>query len=372
MATIGLRGVVKRYPGGALALRGLDLEVGGGERVAVVGASGSGKTTLLRVIAGLEEPTEGRVWLGGRDVTAWEPWRRDVGLAFQNPAVMPHLTVFENLAFGLRARSRDGAAIRERVRETASRLRIGGLLDRMPAALSGGERQRVALGRALARRPAVLLLDEPFAGLDTPLRRAIREDLQEVVTAWGVTTVLVTHDQAEAFAWGERVAVLDRGELLQAGPPAEVGGCPASTRVAAFLGDPPMPLLDARLERFAAAPRLLLLGSDGSRVEVGGRLPRVLGGFAEGRLRAGIRPEAVAPGEGPRDWGERATARVTGRVVLATFTGRDFLVRVALGALGEIYVRQPDGPPPGGVPLGLTIDLDAACWFDGESGRRIG
>jgi ABC-type sugar transport system ATPase subunit len=205
--------VSKVYPGGVRAADGVSLVAAAGECVAVVGPSGGGKTTLLRLAAGLEEPTSGEVRLGGRVVTAIPPERRGVAMAFQVPALYPHLTARENLAFGLRYQSVPAAEVTKRVSEVAAALEIAGLLDRMPHELSGGERQRVALGRCLVRRPAVLLLDEPLAHLDVPLRAAVREVIVRACRQFGTTVLWVTHDPAEARAVGERVATMEGGRL---------------------------------------------------------------------------------------------------------------------------------------------------------------
>jgi len=205
--------VSKVYPGGVRAADGVSHTVAAGECVAVVGPSGGGKTTLLRLAAGLEEPTSGEVRLGGRVVTAIPPERRGVAMAFQIPALYPHLTARDNLAFGLRYQSVPAAEAMQRVSAAAAALDIAGLLDRMPHELSGGERQRVALGRCLVRRPAVLLLDEPLAHLDVPLRTAVREAIVRATREWGTTVLWVTHDPAEAAALGGRVVEMREGKL---------------------------------------------------------------------------------------------------------------------------------------------------------------
>jgi len=245
LATVELQAIGKAFAGGVEAIAGVDLAVADGEFLAVVGPSGSGKSTLLRLIAGLEAPTSGAIRIGGRAADRLAPRERDVAMVFQDPAPYPHLSVFENLAFGLRARGAPRPEIPGRVEEVAAMLGLSDCLGRRPAALSGGQRQRVALGRALARRPGILLLDEPFASLDAPLRAAIRADLADLQRRLMTTTILVTHDQAEALALGDRVAVLDCGRLAQVGTPSDVYDRPASKSVAAFVGSPPMSFLPA-------------------------------------------------------------------------------------------------------------------------------
>jgi len=241
MVEVVLERVDKTYPGGVSAVSGLTLTIGSGEALTLVGPSGSGKTTTLRLIAGLEAPTRGLIRLAGRVINRVPPHQRDVGMVFQRPALYPHLTVRDNLAFGLSLRQGGWlfgptravrAEIARRVGELAGLLRIEDLLERRPAELSGGEQQRVALGRALVRRPSVLLLDEPFSGLDSGLRAEMRREMHLLRRQFPVTMIHVTHDQEEALALGDRVAVLDRGRLQQVTSPAELLA-QASTRVVA-------------------------------------------------------------------------------------------------------------------------------------------
>ncbi|WP_165250841.1 ABC transporter ATP-binding protein [Paludisphaera soli] len=243
MASIALRGVSRRFGPDAPALDGLDLSIPSGERLAVLGPSGSGKSTLLRLLAGLDRPTGGEIWFDGKQVDDVPAHRRDVGMVFQNPTLHPHLDVTGNVEFGLRARGVQRAERRRRVEEVAELLGLRDLLGRSPGTLSGGERQRAAIGRAIARRPAVLLLDEPFSSLDLPLRTALRRDLVELHERFRSTLIHVTHDQGEALALGERVAILDRGRLVQVGSPREVYDRPATPFAARFVGSPPMNLI---------------------------------------------------------------------------------------------------------------------------------
>lgn len=241
MSSIVLQALAKAFApsrrNGAIsqAVAGASLEVPAGELLALVGPSGSGKTTLLRLIAGLEEPDAGTIAIGGRDQARVPPGERDVAMVFQTLALYPHLTARDNLAFGLRLRGAPADAIAARVNETAAMLGIKDCLARRPAELSGGQRQRVALGRALVRRPKVLLLDEPFANLDAPLRRELRCELQRLHRELGLTIILVTHDQAEALALGQRVAVMNEGRIEQVAAPAEIQSLPATPFVSAFL-----------------------------------------------------------------------------------------------------------------------------------------
>jgi multiple sugar transport system ATP-binding protein len=229
MAGIEIRGLTRQFQGDAWALRGVDLEVPLGELLVLVGPSGSGKTTLLRLVAGLDQPTGGTIRLGGKDLAGVPPHRRNVALVFQNLALYSHLTVADNLIFGLQTSNRG-----EKVTAAAKLLGIEHLLTRNPVELSGGEQQRVALGRAIVRQPAALLLDEPLSSLDGPARRNLRRELKALQRKLGVPTIYVTHDQAEALLLGDRIAVIDKGRLQQVGSPDEVYQHPANPFVTAL------------------------------------------------------------------------------------------------------------------------------------------
>ena len=293
----GLRieGLRKVFPDGTVGLEGLDLTVEEGELLVLVGPSGCGKSTLLRLVAGLEAPTAGRIRIGGREVTGLPPQARDVAMVFQNYALYPHLTVAGNLEFPLRMRRMPRRERRRRVAEVAALLGLEGLLGRRPAELSGGQRQRVAMGRALVRRPALLLLDEPLSNLDARLRVQLRAELAALQRRTGVTTVHVTHDQAEAMTLGHRVAVLRAGRLEQVGPPEALYREPATAFVAAFLGSPGMNLLPGRLRREGGGWTLEVAGARWA----GGEGPPPA---PEGPVAVGVRPEHLSPepGEAPQ------------------------------------------------------------------------
>ncbi len=247
MADIVIEQVGMRF-GGTVALESVSLTVADGELVALLGPSGCGKTTLLRIIAGLETQTSGRVLIGGRDMTGLPPRRRGLAMVFQNYAVFPHMTVRDNVAFGLRMTGADAARIERQVARATALLHIEPYLHRYPAQLSGGQRQRVAVARALAVEPAVLLMDEPLSNLDALLRLEMRAELKTVLQAAGTTTLYVTHDQTEAMGLADRIAVLNAGRIVQVAPPAEIYRHPASRFVGSFLGTPPMNFLPLPVE----------------------------------------------------------------------------------------------------------------------------
>ena len=236
---VALRGAEKRF-GEVVAVRSVDLEVRPGELMVLVGPSGCGKSTLLRLIAGLDEPTSGEVWIGGRRVDDVEPGGRDVAMVFQSYALYPHMTVAQNLGFGLRVRGMPRSDRERRVAEAADALGLGELLSRRPGQLSGGQRQRVALGRAMVRDPGVFLFDEPLSNLDAERRLRTRDEIAALHRRLGTTMLFVTHDQVEALSLGERVAVMDRGRLQQVGTPHEVYRRPSNLFVASFVGSPPI------------------------------------------------------------------------------------------------------------------------------------
>jgi sn-glycerol 3-phosphate transport system ATP-binding protein len=278
VAEVSFHEVTKVFPNGMTAVDALTCTIADGEFMVLVGPSGCGKTTALRMIAGLEEPTSGAVAIGGEVVNGVSPRDRDIAMVFQSYALYPHKTVLENLAFGLRQHKMPTAEITERVREVSSLLTLDELLDRKPAQLSGGQRQRVAMGRALARRPRVYLLDEPLSNLDAQLRTQLRADLKQLHQRFSTTTVYVTHDQVEAMTLGERIGVMSGGKLLQLGTPQEIYRHPVNVFVAGFIGSPPMNLLSAT--------------AAGDRVDAGDLVLEVPGA-PSGELVIGVRPEAL-------------------------------------------------------------------------------
>jgi multiple sugar transport system ATP-binding protein len=284
MASVAIRRLSKVFDGGVQALHPLDLDVQDGELLVLLGPSGSGKTTVLRCIAGLEDPTTGDIVIGERVVTQLAPAERDVAMVFQTPALYPHLTVRENIAFPLDVRGVARAQTTRRVTEAAQRLGIHAVLDRVPEQLSEGERQRAALARAIVRGPQAFLLDEPLSHLDAKLRIELRGELLALHRALGATMIYVTHDQIEAMTMGQRIAVLHEGRLRQVGTPEEVYERPSDVYVARFVGTPGMNVLQGRGRG---------TGEGGRVVEVGSlTIPLELSTY-EGELQLGIRPEHV-------------------------------------------------------------------------------
>jgi multiple sugar transport system ATP-binding protein len=282
MSDIALDRLTKVYAGGVTAVDDVSLEIGDGEFMVLVGPSGCGKSTLLRMIAGLEEVTQGSISIGGTDVTEFAPRRRDIAMVFQSYALYPHMSVRKNIGYGLKVRRVPKDESRRRVEEVAKLLDLEELLDRRPAQLSGGQRQRVAMGRAIVREPKAFLMDEPLSNLDAKLRVGMRASLAQLHARLGVTTVYVTHDQTEAMTLGQRVAVMRDGRVLQVDTPQTLYRQPANLFVAGFIGTPAMNLVEARLEGDH-----VVFGKDRVPLDPG-RRPAM----RDGRVILGIRPEA--------------------------------------------------------------------------------
>ncbi|WP_407177696.1 sn-glycerol-3-phosphate import ATP-binding protein UgpC [Bradyrhizobium sp. STM 3562] len=246
MANVALRNVRKAYPNGFEAIKGVDIEVGDGQLCVLVGPSGCGKSTLLRMVAGLETVTSGEIDIGGRVVNKVEPADRDIAMVFQNYALYPHMSVYNNMAYGLRNRGMAKGEIDTRVQEAARILELSALLDRKPGQLSGGQRQRVAMGRAIVRQPKAFLFDEPLSNLDAKLRIAMRVEIRKLQRRLGTTSIYVTHDQLEAMTLADILVVMNGGQVEQIGNPLEVYQRPATTFVASFIGAPPMNLIGLR------------------------------------------------------------------------------------------------------------------------------
>jgi multiple sugar transport system ATP-binding protein len=374
MSSLRVEGIAKIFAGGTVALSGVDLEVAAGEMVVLLGPSGCGKSTLLRIIAGIETPSRGHVYIDDKDVTERPPRDRDIAMVFQNYALYPHMTVRENLGFGLKMRGTPREEITRRVGEVADSLGIQPLLDRRPAQLSGGQRQRVALGRAIAREAKVFLLDEPLSNLDVQLRVATRMELARLHRDLNVPMVYVTHDQEEAMTLGDRVMVMRAGEVLQIGTPIDIYTHPATQFVGAFVGSPRMNLVPARLVETAGGLKLEMFGvtlelRERRGVESGetphrqdGRMPR--------DVIVGIRPEHLE---------------------LAAEDGADFMAGIdvveQLGRESLLHVlvdSRADGPAAEmrvlvsglrhlapGERIGLRLRREVLHFFDPKTEKRL-
>ncbi|NLX04074.1 MAG: sn-glycerol-3-phosphate ABC transporter ATP-binding protein UgpC [Phycisphaerae bacterium] len=309
MAHVLLKDVMKVYPGGVLAVKDMNLEIQDAEFIVLVGPSGCGKTTTLRMIAGLEEITDGTISIGERVVNDVPPKDRDIAMVFQNYALYPHMTVYKNMAFGLKLRKYPKAEIRQRVMEAAKILGIEKLLDRKPKALSGGQRQRVAVGRAIVRQPKAFLFDEPLSNLDAKLRVETRAELKKLHRRLKTTTIYVTHDQEEAMTLGDRVVVMKDGLVQQCGAPLTIYARPVNRFVAGFLGTPPMNFFDGRVTFENGS--VYFQEGEANRVRLDGSWKDRLAPYKDKTMVLGIRPENLSPKAGePGDEGSSLKVKV--------------------------------------------------------------
>jgi multiple sugar transport system ATP-binding protein len=361
MAAVHLQGVTKSYDGKTTVMHGIDLDIRDGEFVVFVGPSGCGKSTLLRMVAGLESITGGEIRIGDTVVNQLPPRQRDIAMVFQDYALYPHKTLYENMAFGLRLRKTPEAQIHERVMNAAQLLRIDHMLERRPAALSGGQRQRVAIGRAIVREPKVFLFDEPLSNLDAQLRNEMRTEIKRLHQRLGATIIYVTHDQTEAMTLADRIAVLSAGHKMQYDTPARIYNQPAALFVAGFTGAPPMNLVD------------VTLADDGSSVsaDLGGGvrlpLPTDLAARAQGiqALKLGIRPENL------RLSPQAGDLPLPAAVSLLEPLGAETLITVRAGA-AELVARGPASfAMPEGAPLVLHVQPQHLHLFDARSGQAL-
>ena len=345
MSVVELKGVTRAFDG-VLAVDGVDLVVETGEFVTLLGPSGCGKTTTLRMIAGFVTPTRGSIWLGDTDVTAVPPHRREVGLVFQNYALFPHMTVGENVAFGLRMRGIDGPERDRRVDEALAMVRLAELGKRYPRQLSGGQQQRVALARALVIRPKVLLLDEPFGALDKQLRDHMRSELRALQQALGISTVFVTHDQEEAMSMSDRVCVMADGQLQQIGTPDDIYERPRNRFVADFMGRSNM--LEARVT--ARDGEVAILDAGGAVLRAATPWELAVGAS----VLVMVRPERIGLTTG----GKATDGTLTGRIASAVYLGAIHHVEVGLtGGPGLLVIRPNDGLGSAAFAPGRTVAL---------------
>ena len=349
MASISLRNLTKRW-GDFIAVDDQSLEIDDEEFLVLLGPSGCGKTTTMRMIAGLEDPTQGEIWIGDRKVNDELPKDRDIAMVFQNYGLYPHMTVYGNIAYPLKVRRHRAEEVRERVHAAAEKVQLGDLLDRKPRELSGGQRQRVALARAIVRRPQVFLMDEPLSNLDAKLRVTMRAELKHLSHELQITTVYVTHDQIEAMTLADRVAIMHHGRIQQLGPPDEIYNDPRNMFVAGFIGSPAMNLIEGVTES--------------GQFVVAGTIITTIGAQSRDGLVLGIRPEDLtitAAGDGDFD----------ASVYASELTGESVLVTVEVG--GNRVAAKADRLSRNAIGdlVGIKVDPARIYLFDAKSGERI-
>ena len=366
MAQVTLQNIDKTYPGGVQAVSGLSLDIADGQLMVMVGPSGCGKTTTLRIVAGLERPSGGTISIGRRVVNDLPPRNRDVAMVFQNFALYPHKTVYENMAFGLKMRRVPRPEIESRIRQAATTLKLEELLDRRPRALSGGQQQRVALGRAMVRNPSVFLFDEPLSNLDAQLRSRMRVEINRLHCELGATMFYVTHDQAEAMTLGQRIVVVDRGVVQQVADPISLYEEPANRFVAGFIGTPPMNFVQGCVRDRDG--RLVFTAESGFGLPLPELFQDRLKEFGRGPITLGIRPHHVectpaqaCPGDVP----------INARVELVETLGADSFVYLDVGGAIPICSVGSHRHFRRGDRITALIRADRIHFFDPNTGKSI-
>jgi multiple sugar transport system ATP-binding protein len=362
MATVTFDHVWKRY-GEVVAVSDLNLEIGDGEFMVLVGPSGCGKTTSLRMIAGLEEISEGSLRIGDRVVNDVAPKDRDIAMVFQSYALYPHMTVRDNLAFGLKLRKVPKADIEKRIQDAADILQLGKLLSRKPKELSGGQRQRVALGRAIVREPAVFLMDEPLSNLDAKLRVQTRAEIARLHHRLETTTVYVTHDQVEAMTMGQRIAVMNDGKLQQVGTPRQLYDAPVNRFVAGFIGSPAMNFVDVSIDGAADVGRLV---AEGITIPLSTAQRSMAAQASNGKLVAGFRPEHIEVGAAPSG---AVTFRANADVV--EYLGNEELLHLGVAGRDVVAIVESAHRIKPGDVLDLHVPIERVHIFDTESGETL-
>jgi len=378
MASLSLRHIYKRYPGGVLAVSDFNLEIKDKEFIILVGPSGCGKSTTLRMIAGLEEITEGELYIGDRLVNDVAPKDRDIAMVFQNYALYPHMTVFENMAFGLKLRKTPKEEIKRRVEEAARILDIAHLLDRKPKALSGGQRQRVALGRAIVREPKVFLLDEPLSNLDAKLRAQMRTELSKLHKKLGTTFIYVTHDQTEAMTMGDRIVVMKDGLIQQVDAPQTLYDYPANMFVAGFIGSPQMNFVDCKLIKKDGA-FYVEFGSEDTKTSRGHKyyiqLPEYknakgqLDEYVDKEVVMGIRPEDVH--DEPRYLQEMPDCIIKANIEVVEKMGSETYLYFNTEGFNFTARVEPTSVARPGDTIDVVLDNRKIHLFDKETERTI-
>ena len=363
MANVILRDVVKRYDGNAPVITGVSLDVRDHELMVLVGPSGCGKSTLLRMVAGLEEITSGTIAIGDRVVNDVPSKERDIAMVFQSYALYPHMSVRENLEFGLKLRKVARPEIDRLVDDAAKMLEIEDYLDRHPKELSGGQRQRVALGRAIVRKPAVFLFDEPLSNLDAKLRVQMRALIKKLQYRLQVTSIYVTHDQVEATTMGRRIAILNDGILQQVGTPLEVYEQPVNVFVASFIGTPPMSFIRCTVTEAGA-----LLSARTFALPSPAAARPVLAGRAGQTVIVGVRPEHILAPSRPSDG---ATAQLELLVDLVETLGDEVVVHGSRGEDLFAFKTDPHRPPAMGAKVNALVEVDRLYLFDADTAKRI-
>ena len=378
MASLSLKSIYKKYPGGVTAVSDFNLEIKDKEFVILVGPSGCGKSTTLRMIAGLEEISDGELYIGDKLVNDVAPKDRDIAMVFQNCALYPHMTVFENMAFGLKLRKVAKDEIKRRVEEAARILDISHLLDRKPKALSGGQRQRVALGRAIVREPKVFLLDEPLSNLDAKLRAQMRTELSKLHQKLGTTFIYVTHDQTEAMTMGDRIVVMKDGFIQQVDTPQNLYSLPCNTFVAGFIGSPQMNFVDCKLIKKDGA-YCVEFGSEDTKTKRGVKyqipLPEykneknILEEYVDKEVLMGIRPEDVH--DEPRYLEKFSHCKINADVEVTEMMGAETYLYLTVEGISMTARVEPTSTARPSDTIEIVMDSDRIHLFDKETERAI-
>jgi multiple sugar transport system ATP-binding protein len=366
MAEVRLENITKIYDGDVVAVKEANFVVPDQNFTVMVGPSGCGKSTLLRMVAGLEDITAGNIYIEKQRVNDIPPKDRDIAMVFQNYALYPHMTVYKNMAFGLKLRKYSKAEIDQRVKEAGEILSISHLLNRKPKHLSGGERQRVAVGRAIVRHPKAFLFDEPLSNLDAKLRVQMRMEISKLHDRLKATMLYVTHDQVEAMTMGDQIVVLNQGEIQQIADPSTLYHKPANQFVAGFIGTPPMNFIDAQIVEQNGAVKL---NFENFGLGLNDRLKSALDGFSGSKIKLGIRPEDIAVHHGGSP--QNASNRVTTTVDLVEPLGSNALLYLSTAA--NNFIAQADGTilPQHNASLDVTFNMEKAHLFDPETGDSL-